>query len=197
MVTIGIEINHVLRNINKQLLKYYQRDVDNTLDLDEIDEEDDVLNKYIKFDSKAAKSNFIYVDYPYEIFGCADPMSKNVPTHILSWLKDIEDMEDEQYRVVYYSLNEENLTIQSTLFFLSKTTTRIREVFFPESIDEVLEKCDVIITANPDVFTKETDKKIVVIEKEFNKDAAEKTDALKYSSLDELISDKEFFKKIQ
>lgn len=197
MKTIGIEINHVLRNINKQLLKYYQRDVDNTLDIDEIDEEDDVLNKYIKFGSKAEKSNFIYIDYPYEIFACAEPMSKNLPTHILGWLKDMEDNEDEEYRVVYYSLNEENLTIQSTLFFLSKTTTRVREVFFPTSINEIFDKCDIVITANPDVFTAKNDKKVVIIEKTFNKEEAEKTDALKYSSLEEIIDDKDFFAKIR
>ena len=47
MLTIGIEINDVIRNIKKQILKYYQKDYDNSLDLDNIDDKEDILKKYI------------------------------------------------------------------------------------------------------------------------------------------------------
>ena len=50
MIRIGIEINGVIRNINKQILKYYQKDIDPSIDLDEIDETDNVF-KYAKFSS--------------------------------------------------------------------------------------------------------------------------------------------------
>ena len=35
MVKIGIELNNVVRNYNKQILKYYQKDINPELDLDE------------------------------------------------------------------------------------------------------------------------------------------------------------------
>ena len=38
MKTIAIELNHVVRNINKQLIKYYKRNFDNSLDDENIDE---------------------------------------------------------------------------------------------------------------------------------------------------------------
>ena len=42
-IRIGIELNHVIRNINKQIVKYYQQDYDESIDLDEVDYKDDVL----------------------------------------------------------------------------------------------------------------------------------------------------------
>ena len=104
MITIGIELNHVVRDINKQIVKYYA-----------------------KFESKHARNNFLYIDYPYEIFGCASTVEKNLSTKITSWLSDIENIEDEDIRIAFYSLDEEALTIQSTYFFLSKIGTRVRK----------------------------------------------------------------------
>ena len=62
MITIGIELNHVVRNINKQILKYYQKEFDPSLDIDELDDKKDVLEAYTKFKSKNEKNNFIYID---------------------------------------------------------------------------------------------------------------------------------------
>ena len=42
-MTIGIELNHVVRNINRQMLKYYSKDIDPSLDIEEIDDKEDVL----------------------------------------------------------------------------------------------------------------------------------------------------------
>jgi len=50
MIRIGIELNHVVRNINKQILKYYKKDIDPSLDLEDIDEKDDAF-KYAKFET--------------------------------------------------------------------------------------------------------------------------------------------------
>ena len=77
MIKIGIELNGVVRNVNKQILKYYQKDINPSLDLDETDEKDDVF-KYAKFESLTDKNDFIYIDYPYEIFGCANTAEKKL-----------------------------------------------------------------------------------------------------------------------
>ena len=37
MITIGIELNYVLRDINKQIIKYYSKEFDPSIDIDEID----------------------------------------------------------------------------------------------------------------------------------------------------------------
>ena len=195
MLTIGVELNHVVRNINKQLLKYYQKEFDPSMDIEDLDDRVDVIEKYMKFESKKQKNDFIYIDYPYEIFGCANTAEKKLAVKITNWLTDISNIEEEDIRIVFYSLNEEALTIQSTFFFLSKIGTRVRKIFFPKKISEIWDECDVVITANPDVLKEEIPGfgKVVLINREFNSDVKDKA-FLNYDNLSEIIDDNNFFK---
>ena len=194
MLTIGVELNHVVRNINKQILKYYAKEFDPSMDVDELDDRKDVIKEYCNFKSKNEKNNFIYIDYPYEIFGCANTSEKKLAVKITNWLTDISNIEDEDIRIVFYSLNEEALTIQSTFFFLSKIGTRVRKVFFPRDIKEIWDECDVVITANNDLFIEELPegKKIVLINREFNSENKDKA-FLNYDNLSDVIDDNNFF----
>ena len=116
MKTIAIELNHVVRNVNKQILKYYQKDINPELDIDNIDEKDDVF-KYATFDSHRDRNEFVYIDYPYEIFGCAKPMDKDLPTKINNWLASLTNEEDETYKVIYLIFKVIYLIIQLFLLF--------------------------------------------------------------------------------
>ena len=198
MITIGVELNHVVRNINKQIVKYYAKEYALDVDLDDIDDREDVLKTFAKFDSKYDRNNFIFIDYPYEIFGCANTMEKKLAVKITNWLTDISNIEDEDIRIIFYSMNEEAITIQSTFFFLSKIGTRVRKVIFPKSIEEVWEECDVVITARDEFFEKEIPegKKVVLINRPFNKDCKDKA-FLNYDNLSEIITDEEFFNKLK
>ena len=198
MITIAIELNHVIRNVNKQLLKYYQRDYHPELETDKIDEKrENVLEKYIKFDSKRERNEFIYIDYPYEIFGCAKAMDKNLPRDITAWMEEMTNREDEEFRVIYYSLGEEALTIQSSYFFLSKLGTRVREVIFPKTIDELKDKCDVIISSDEKSLTwaKENDKLPVTILSNGNSEADD-DDKFAYATMEDVINDDKFLDKL-
>ena len=198
MITIGVELNHVVRNINKQIVKYYAKEYALDVDLDDIDDREDVLKTFAKFDSKYERNNFLFIDYPYEIFGCANTMEKKLAVKITNWLTDISNIEDEDIRIIFYSMNEEAITIQSTFFFLSKIGTRVRKVIFPKSIEEVWEECDVVITARDEFFEKEIPegKKVVLINRPFNKDCKNKA-FLNYDNLTEIITDEEFFNKLK
>jgi len=198
MITIGVELNHVVRNINKQIVKYYAKEYAPDVDPDDIDDREDVLKTFAKFDSKYERNNFLYIDYPYEIFGCASTMEKKLAVKITNWLTDISNIEDEDIRIIFYSMNEEAITIQSTFFFLSKIGTRVRKVIFPKSIEEVWEECDVVITARDEFFEKEIPegKKVVLINRPFNKDCKDKA-FLNYDNLSEIITDEEFFNKLK
>ena len=195
MLTIGVELNHVVRNVNRQLLRYYQKEFDPSLDIDELDDRVDVIKKYMKFNSKKQQNDFIYVDYPYEIFGCANAAEQKLAAKFTNWLVNISNIEEEDIRIVFYSLNEEALTIQSTFFFLSKFGARVRKVFFPKSVKEVWDECDVVITANNQMFEEEIPegKKVVLINREFNKENKDKA-YLNYDNLTEVINDNNFFK---
>ena len=163
------------------------------MDIDDYDEKTNVIEQ-LSFKSKKEKNDFIYIDYPFEIFGSANAVEKKLPVKITNWLTDISNIEEEDIRIVFYSLNEEALSIQSTFFFLSKLGTRVRKVFFPKNKKEVWDECDVIVTANADMFDDVPNgKKIVLINREFNQ--ARKSDAfLNYNELSEIIEDNNFFK---
>jgi len=196
MITIGIELNHVVRNINKQIVKYYIKEFAQDVDIDDVDCSENVLKTFAKFKSKKEKDNFIYIDYPYEIFGCASTMEKGLSTKITAWLSEISNIEDEDIRVIFYSLYEEALSIQSTYFFLSKIGTRVREVFFPKDAKEVWEHCDVVITANKEVLDVKPEDKIgIKVIGNGNKYDDSDQDFV-YDTLSEIIDDEEFFEKI-
>jgi hypothetical protein len=197
MVTIGVELNHVVRDINKQIVKYYIKEFKKDVDIEDVDCKQDVLDTFAKFDSKYQKNNFLYIDYPYEIFGCADTSEKRLAVKITNWLTDISNIEDEDIRIMFYSLNEEALTIQSTFFFLSKIGSRVRKVIFPKTIEEVWNECDAVITARDEFFEKEVPdgKKIVLINRPFNEEFKDKA-FLNYDNLGDIIDDNDFFKKL-
>ena len=190
MIRIGIELNDVVRNINKQILKYYQKDIDPSLDLDEVDEKDDVF-KYAKFDSNKSKNEFIYIDYPYEIFGCAKTMTKDLQVEMNNWLSELTNYEDDDVEIYFYSLNEESLTIQSSYFFLSKIGTRVRKVIFPRDLNDLTKDTDVIVTANEKVVDFLDGKKgiySILINNNINSECKDKTNA-NYDSLSDVIKD--------
>ena len=190
MIRIGIELNDVVRNINKQILKYYQKDIDPSLDLDEVDEKDDVF-KYAKFDSNKSKNEFIYIDYPYEIFGCAKTITKDLQVEMNNWLSELTNYEDDDVEIYFYSLNEESLTIQSSYFFLSKIGTRVRKVIFPRDLNDLTKDTDVIVTANEKVVGFLDGKKgiySILINNNINSECKDKTNA-NYDSLSDVIKD--------
>lgn len=188
MIRIAVELNGVVRNVNKQILKYYQKDFDQSVDLDNVNEDDDPF-KVAKFNSRKERNEFVYVDYPYEIFGCAKTMNKDLPTDMTYWLSNLTNYEDDEVKVILYSLNEESLTIQSTYFFLSRIGTRVREVIFPRSIDELIDRCDVIITADGKVVDEVDGRKYtILINNSINAEYKDKTDK-NYNSLNEVMKD--------
>ena len=198
MIRIGIELNHVVRNVNKQILKYYQKDIDQSLDLDEVDEKDDVF-KHAKFKFLTDRNEFIYIDYPFEIFASAKPMSKELPTLINNWLSDLTNYEEEYIEVSFFSLGEEALTIQSTYFFLSKIGTRVRKVVFPKDINEIAGEYDVIITANGkvlDFFDSKYHRDTYMI-KIKNNTNGEYAAHKEYDSLEEVIKDDKLLEELQ
>jgi len=197
MLTIGIELNHVVRNINKQILKYYAKEFEPSMDWEELDDKVDVFKEYCKFESKYAKNNFLYIDYPYEIFGCANTVEKKLSTMITNWLSDITNIEEEDIRIIFYSLDEDALTIQSSFFFLSKIGSRVRKVIFPKTIEELWKECDVVITARNEFFENEipSDKKVILINREFNEENKDKA-FLNYDNLSDVINDNNFFNKL-
>lgn len=193
---IGIEINHVIRNINFQMLKYYTKDIDKTFDENKVELNSVSFIDKLNFKTKKAKENFLYVDYPYEIFGCAKTSHRNTMTMLNKWLDEMENKGLDCEEIALFSLKENALTIQSSYYFLSKIGCRIRNVFFPKDGKKMWEKFDVIITTNERIVkNKPQGKKVVLIQTSDNKHLASKCD-LVYGNFIDLLTDSSFLNVI-
>lgn len=196
MVRIGIELNGVLRNVNYQMCKYYAKDIDPLFTFDKKDIDNLNMRDTLKFNSKKEFNEFVYVNYPYEIFGCANAMQRGLQAQFTNWLAKLPDFEKEKFDVGTYSLNEEALTIQSTYFFLSKFGSRVRTMYFPESTEELWEKFDVIITCDPDVIRSTPKGKRVIIIRRDNNKRYEKNAFACYDTMKELLGDTKLLDKL-
>ena len=97
-------------------------------------------------------------------------VTKNLPIEINEWLHKLND-ENEEIEVMFVSPMEFGPTICYTYFFLSKINCNIREVYLPIDSITIWNRCDVLITANPNLLKNcPEDKKVIKIEKEYNKD---------------------------
>lgn len=169
-IRIGIELDHVIRNINKQIAKYYQQDYDGSIDLDELDYKDDILNDVCEFYSKEEVRDFLYIKYPYEVFGCANECTRFLIRDLNAWDKELLNQEEYDVEIFLYSMKEFDLTIASTYFFLSKAGARIREIHMPRNYDELEKLGDIFITADPKVASFKK-KGSIVIKNNFNQKA--------------------------
>lgn len=164
---IGIELNGIVRDVNKQVIKYYKKDINQGFDDKKVNY--NVLNVIDSLDlkSKKAKFDFMYVDYPYEIFGCAPTMDRHLAVTINNWIISLNNREDDTYEIKMFSLKEEGLSIQSTYYFLSKIGCRVREMFFPKDGLNMWDNCDVIITTNERIIANKPEgKKVILINKD-------------------------------
>lgn len=169
---IAIELNDVIRSYTSQFASYYKKGIDKDFDIDNVDIYTNELDKVFPFESEKAYQNFVYVDYPYELFGTAEPMKKNLPYRLNDWIQnDLRNMDVYPPSIVLFSPFEFGLTIQSTHFFLSKIGSRIRECYFPEDSQTIWDRCDLLITANPLMLNnKPKDKITIKINAQYNKD---------------------------
>lgn len=193
---IGIEINHIIRDVNSQMLKYYVKDIDKTFDEKKVEKNVVSFIDSLGFKTKKAKENFLYVDYPYEIFGCANTIHRNTSPMLNKWLIELDNEGLGGDEVCLFSLRENALTIQSSYYFLSKIGCRVRNIFFPKDGKDMWEKCDVIITTNERIVkNKPSDKKVILIQTKDNTDLIPLCD-LVYASFTDIIQDKTFIKMI-
>ena len=82
---IGIDLNGVIRDLNKQCVKYYVKDIDPTFDEETLDMGKMDILQDLPFPNKSDRNKFAYEDYPFEIYGCAPSMSRNLHTFLNGW----------------------------------------------------------------------------------------------------------------
>mgnify|MGYP007022099171 CR=1 FL=1 len=196
-IRLGIDMDHVLRDINRQIVNDYQRDIDESVDIDEVDYRDDVVSTVCKFPSKKSLDKFPYEDYPLEVFGHAGQPQRNLSRDLNLWMAELTNQEDYDVEVFLFSMKEYNLTIPSSYFFLSKFAFKVRKVVFPKTFDELASYGDVFITAyekNASELAKRN-RAVVYVQMNYNRDGERFADFV-YQSFREFLDDSEKLDKI-
>jgi hypothetical protein len=171
-MTLGIDINDTLRAFTSKLIEQYKKGIDESFDLDDNNIETNNYIDILPFESLQEYNEFLYTDYPYEIYGCATFMDRNLASLLNSWINKLYDYDDKKPDLVFIATREGGLAISSTLYFLSKTGCEMRNILFPTDSLESWKACDILITANPLLLDNKPKGKVSIkINAPYNKDS--------------------------
>lgn len=156
-MTIAIDINEVIRDYLRSFRRQYIKVVNPVFDVEYDDINDfDLMNVFPFIDedgmpSPALFNSFRFEDCAFEVYCRADLMERDLPAHLNLWvngtLRNFD--EDKNPHVILFSPFEMNLSIPSTLGFLSRVGMRFRDIEFPIDSTKMWDKADIMITANP------------------------------------------------
>ena len=187
--TIAIDINDVLRDNLNQFINVYTKFIDHDFKMKFDDFNNYDFYDYLNFNNHDEFNSFKYINYAFELYGRAEPVEKMLPYKFNNWVKDtLEDFEEEDIpNILFVSPFEIGLTIQATLSFLSKISSRVREYYFPIDSSTIWNKCDVLITANPNLINNvPDDKKVIKIKMPYNKEVKCE---FEFDNMSDLIND--------
>jgi|JFJP01.1.fsa_nt_gi hypothetical protein len=103
--------------------------------------------KEIHLTAKEVFNRFLYEDFVFEIHGSTPMMYKGMDLHVNEFYQKYKDT------VEFVLFSKENqLSIPSTLFFLSKTRCRFSNYRFVETNDEMWEGLDILVTTDPELL---------------------------------------------
>lgn len=186
---IAIDINDVIRDFSHQFNVCYQRFVDDNFELDDKDITSFDYQDVFPFDSMDDYYEFRYTDYPYELYARSEIVDEKIKGVLNDWIMNVlTDMDDDKIpTVMYVSALEMGLTIQATLAFLAANNTRVREYYFPTDSSTIWDRCDILVTANPNLIANVPEgKHVIKINMPYNKDVEAETS---FDSLLDMIHD--------
>lgn len=190
---IGIDLNDVIRAYTLQFATCYKKGIDRSFNTDEVDVWTNDLREVFPFKSKHEYLEFLYNDYPYEIYGAANTMSRNLASRFSDWCGELNNLE-EIPELCIVSTGEYDKTIGSTHFFLNKIGTKVRETHLLLKEDNIWDKCDVLITANPYILSIKPENKVSVkIESSYN---TESDSDFKFDDFMSFMNDNEIIEKL-
>ena len=190
-MTIAIDLNDVIRDFSNNFVRYYIEGYDRNFDLEGFEFWTNDLSVLFPFKSKASYNNFVYNDYAFELYAKCPVCSRGLETALNDWTeKTLKDLDvNEEINVILVSTMEYGLSIGNTYFFVSKLGTKIRETYFPIDSLTIWDKCDVLITANPNLLEVKPEGKLSIkINTEYNKEA--KSDYT-FHSLNDFLNNEE------
>lgn len=176
---ISIDINEVLRDYIRQFIKMYKKIVDPDCEIEYDDVTDRDFMNIFPFEfgghpDKEAYYSFLYDEASYELYGRAEVMERNIGMRFSKWvendMRNFDPKDTPEIRLV--SPFEMHLSIPSTLAFLSRIGSKVRDVRFPIVSATIWDDADIVITADPRLLASKPEGKIAIkINAPYNKDA--------------------------
>lgn len=166
---------------NESDVAFFDKKEKNILDLHGKDDPI-YLTKHFEFENKEAFLSFLYSQMAFEIFAKTSLAYKNA-------MKDLELIqyraENNGFDLTLLSMERDN-SKPATLFFLSREKCKANKIHFVDTYEDIWEDYDVIITADTYIAEiKPKRKKVILVEKEYNKDFKTKHKIKLLSEIDE------------
>jgi hypothetical protein len=199
MIKVAIDINDVIRAFtNQYALYYYKSCINLSFNINNLVYKDNDIYSPFCFENDKQKESFQYIDYVFEIYGSAKCIDKNIPGVFNIWKNDIEDLDpDEEIDLTIIGCDENELSIQATLFFLSKNCTRVRNIKFPKSVEDIWKEFDIVITADPRIIKKiPKNKNAILIRTKYNNLCKKNNNIIFYDSILDFFEDKKTWYKL-
>lgn len=146
----------------------------------------------IELTAKEVYNRFMYEDYCFEIHASAPIMYKGMDLHANQFYLAYNNT------VNFTLLGVENyFTIPSTLFFLSKMTSRFKNISFVDKSTEMWKNVDILITTDPEILSlgEPWGKKLIKIKRPYNENIT--AGSLEVLQIADLIHNAEFEKIIK
>jgi len=170
---IAIDLNDVLRDYTRNFGEYFKKGYDQDVDLDSLEVDTNDLSVVFPFKSRYDYEHFVYEDFSWELFAKCPACETGLGAALSNWItKTITNIDTEEpIEVMIVSPMEYGITIPATYWFISKLGCRAREIYLPIDSTTIWDKCDVLITASPNLLSiKPEGKKTVKIKTDYNKD---------------------------
>lgn len=188
---ISIDINEVLRDYINQFIKMYKKVVDPDCETEYDDVTDRDFFNIFPFEingmpDKKAYFDFLYDDASFELYGRAEVMERQLGPRFSKWVEnDMRNFDPENIpEIRLVSPFEMHLSIPSTLSFLARIGSKVRDVRFPIVSATIWDEADIVITADPRLLASKPEGKIAIkINAPYNKDAEADYSFDKFSEL--------------
>jgi 5'(3')-deoxyribonucleotidase len=174
---IAIDLNDVVRDYSGQFINCYQKLIDPKFEMKDEDITSFDFSECFPFKSKSEYNNFKYTDAAFELHARAEMTDNRLQGILTDWTDNIlTNLDvDEDPEVFFFSPFELGITISATLSFLAAHGVRAREYYFPVNSMTIYDKCDILITANPNLVKNcPEDKTVIMIDRPYNKNVETK-----------------------
>lgn len=196
MVNVLITIDGVLRDKITAFNKQYTKNIDPDFNLNESDSSSSKLDEIFPFNTENDFRKFLFDDYGFEIFAEAPLCVKSVDKKLYLWnlMINTDSRYSGKINLMMGNPNEFAQSIGFTCFFLAKTSSNIREYYFPKESSLLWDKADVIITADENLLNIKPDGKMSIkINSKYNKNC--KSD-YEFDDLEDFLNNTEIIEKI-